>query len=232
MREKDRNDQPRCKNGVSPLLKEDLDALRDAVRRLETQSFAVRTAQRGRSNREGTRGALPQKYSDIVQNAARQAIEKSLDVAINSLGRSAPMATGNAFHKLMAGASGAVGGFAALAVELPVSTTIMLRTIAEIARKQGEDLTTVEGRLACIEVFALDGRRTGDEAGYYAIRAGLAQVFREAAAQVAERGAARGIWFSGGLIHDADRRPVRRDRLGQSNGAGGTGDWRGRRQHH
>ena len=108
--------------GISPLLKEDLDALRDAVRRLETQSFAVRTAQAiGAPIAKGLE-ALPQKYSDIVQNAARQAIEKSLEVAINSLGRSAPMTTGNAFHKLMAGASGAVGGFfglAALAVELP-----------------------------------------------------------------------------------------------------------------
>ncbi len=180
----------------SPLLKADLDALRDAVRRLESQGFAVRAAQLLGSPIAKGIEVLPQKYGEVVQTAARQAIEKSLDVAVNSLGKKAPLISGNGFHKLAAGASGAVGGFfglAALAVELPVSTTIMMRSIAEIGRSQGEDLATAESRLACIEVFALDTgtRRVGDEAGYYAIRAGLAQIVREAASQVAERGVAR-----------------------------------------
>jgi hypothetical protein len=180
----------------SPLSKADIDALRDAVRRLESQGFAVRAAQLLGSPIAKGIEVLPQKYGEVVQNAARQAIEKSLDVAVNSLGRKGPLVSGNGLHKLAAGASGAIGGFfglAALPVELPVSTTIMMRSIAEIARGQGEDLATAESRLACIEVFALDTgtRRVGDEAGYYAIRAGLAQIVREAASQVAERGVAR-----------------------------------------
>ena len=180
----------------SPLLKADLDALRDAVRRLESQGFAVRAAQLlGAPIAKGLE-VLPQKYGEVVHNAARQAIEKSLDVAVNSLGTKKALTSRNGFHKLAAGASGAIGGFfglAALTVELPVSTTIMMRSIADIARSQGEDLTNPESRLACIEVFALDTgtRRVGDEAGYYAIRAGLAQVVREAASQVAEKGVAR-----------------------------------------
>ena len=63
--------------------------------------------------------------------------------------------------------SGAIGGafgFAALAVELPISTTILLRSIAEIARAEGEDLSRPEARLACLEVFALGGQKP-DEAG-------------------------------------------------------------------
>jgi len=58
----------------------------------------------------------------------------------------------------LASASGAVGGalgLAALPVELPVSTAIMLRTIAEFARQEGEDLAGPRTRLACLEVFAL-----------------------------------------------------------------------------
>ncbi|WP_163360772.1 EcsC family protein, partial [Klebsiella aerogenes] len=64
-------------------------------------------------------------------------------------------------HKAMAAASGAIGGafgIATLAVELPVSTTLMLRAIAEIAREEGEDIDTPEGALACVQVFALGGR--------------------------------------------------------------------------
>ena len=40
-------------------------------------------------------------------------------------------------------------------VELPLTTTIMLRAIADIARHNGEDSRTLEARLACLQVFAL-----------------------------------------------------------------------------
>lgn len=73
---------------------------------------------------------------------------------------------------------------AALAVELPVSTTILLRSIAEIARSEGEDLANPEARLACVEVFALGGHEddeAGVESGYLAARAMLAQSVGESA---------------------------------------------------
>ena len=56
--------------------------------------------------------------------------------------------------------SGAVGGsfgLAALAIELPISTIIMLRSIGDVARSEGEDLTSSETALACLQVFALGG---------------------------------------------------------------------------
>jgi hypothetical protein len=61
----------------------------------------------------------------------------------------------------LSGAIGGAFGLTALAVELPLSTAIMLRSIADIARSEGEDLTMVESRLACLEVFALGGRSDG-----------------------------------------------------------------------
>ncbi len=89
-------------------------------------------------------------------------------------------------HKALAAVTGAVGGafgLATLAVELPVSTTIMLRSIAEIAREEGEDLETPEGALACVQVFALGGRpgQNLSESGYFAVRAALAKTMAEAA---------------------------------------------------
>jgi len=53
----------------------------------------------------------------------------------------------------------------------------MLRSIADIARSEGEDLHAAEAKLACIEVFALGGPSHDDnalESGYYAIRGTLA----------------------------------------------------------
>jgi EcsC protein family len=94
---------------------------------------------------------------------------------------------------VLATASGAAGGtfgLAALPVELPVSTVIMLRSIADIARSEGEDLSDPETALACVEVFALGGRAgstDASESGYFAVRSVLAKTVAEAARFVAER---------------------------------------------
>jgi len=55
----------------------------------------------------------------------------------------------------------AVGGFfglPGLIFELPISTTLMLRSIADIARSEGENLSSLDTHLACNHCFALGGR--------------------------------------------------------------------------
>jgi hypothetical protein len=100
----------------------------------------------------------------------------------------------NRAHKLAAAASGAVGGalgLAALPVELPISTTILLRSIAEIAREEGEDLSAPDAAFACVEVFALGGRADEEaafESGYFAVRAALAKSVSDSARFLANEG--------------------------------------------
>jgi EcsC protein family len=60
------------------------------------------------------------------------------------------------------GASGLIGA-PAIAADLPVTTCLMMRSIAEIARAHGEDLTSADTRQACIEVFAFGGPEIADE---------------------------------------------------------------------
>jgi EcsC protein family len=72
-----------------------------------------------------------------------------------------------------------------------VSTVIMLRSIAQIARSEGEDLSKPEAALSCVEVFALGGRAgsaDASESGYFAVRGMIAKTVTEAARFVAERG--------------------------------------------
>ena len=67
----------------------------------------------------------------------------------------------------------------------------MLRSIADIARSEGEDLSDPEAALSCVEVFALGGRVGSadvSESGYFAVRGMLAKTVTEAARFVAERG--------------------------------------------
>jgi hypothetical protein len=76
-------------------------------------------------------------------------------------------------------------------VELPLSTVIMLRSIAEIARGEGEDLSDPEAALACVQVFALGGRpgsADASDSGYFAVRGVLAKSVTQAARFIAERG--------------------------------------------
>ncbi|HEX3553070.1 MAG TPA: EcsC family protein [Thermoanaerobaculia bacterium] len=145
---------------------------------------------------------LPSGLQGRVHTVAQSSIEKALDVAIRSLSRSKPPGSKahDRRHKVFTAASGAVGGafgLAGLAVELPVSTTAMLRSIADIARSQGEDLRSPEARLSCLQVFALGGPSranpadTAGETGYYAIRLALSATIKELAQVLAERGAVR-----------------------------------------
>jgi hypothetical protein len=142
----------------------DREALAAAVQRLESPSLVGRLA------------VLAGKPVGLVQSAL-------------------PATASTAVAKLAKNASGAVGGafgLAALAVELPVSTTIMLRAIAAIAQEEGEDLGDPRTGLACLEVFALGGPpddETGTEADYFVVRAMLARGLVEIADFAIDKGA-------------------------------------------
>lgn len=176
----------------------DRQSLEYACGILSSPSLAIRLANYVGMPLERLLNRLPEPWTKAVHRAASTAIERALEVAVNSLGPANGRAPTDFFHKLVCGVSGGVGGFfgvAALPVELPISTGIMLRSIAEIARSQGEDIGLAEARMACLEVFAFGGLSSRDdaaEAGYYAVRAALATAIREAAEYIAERGLAGG----------------------------------------
>jgi hypothetical protein len=167
-------------------------ALIDAVRRLENFGLPMRLSNMLGQKLSMAKKLAPEKLAAAIDAAALAALRVALRAAIASLAGK-PARDRNRAHKIMAAASGAAGGafgLAALPVELPVTTTLMLRSIADIARSEGEDLAEPESALACLEVFALDGRQTGagiSESGYFAIRGLLARSVSEAARYVAGR---------------------------------------------
>lgn len=136
---------------------------------------------------------LPKNWSDVVSKASKAALTKALQVAVATLGSRKRARSSEGFHKVLVGASGGIGGafgLAALPLELPFSTTVMLRSIADIARSEGHSISTVQTRLSCLEVFALGGKGTADDAAessYWAVRAALARAISEAATYMAQR---------------------------------------------
>src|SRR5713101_5684049 len=170
----------------------DLAALERAVQSLEHPGLAARLAGLVGRPIELLGRALPESASQAIAAATAKGLQAALKVALLTIRRS-PAPGSQLLHKYLAMASGAAGGtfgLAALPLELPVSTIIMLRSIAEIARSEGENLSDPEAALSCVQVFALGGRTgTGElEGGYFAVRGMLAKSVTEAARYIAERG--------------------------------------------
>ena len=174
----------------------DREALAAAVRQLESPSLAGRLAAIAGKPVALVQRALPATASAAIARLTKHALERALDVALFSL-RNRQIVGGRKLHSGLAVTSGALGGafgLAALAVELPISTTIMLRAIAAIAHQEGEDLADPRTGLACLEVFALGAPAAdeiGAEADYFAVRAILARGLVEIADLAIDKAAVR-----------------------------------------
>ena len=172
---------------------EDLAALRIAVRSLEHPGLAARLTNMVGKPIELIGDMLPVPAKHAIATATSKGLEAALKVALRTMQRT-PHAGSQLLHKALATASGAAGGafgLATLPIELPVSTIIMLRSIAEIARSEGENLSNPKSALSCVQVFALGGRAgsaDASESGYFAVRGMLAKSVTEAARFLAERG--------------------------------------------
>ena len=179
---------------VSTLDATALDELRAAHALLETPGLAAQLANLvGAPLEYVMEKRLPAPATKLVNALVRKALAQSLRAAVATLGGAAAPPRPHV-HALAAAASGAAGGafgLAGLAVELPVTTTLILRSIAEIARAEGERLDDPEATLACFQVLTMGGRASRDdgaESGYFAARAVLAQQVASAAEYVAVHG--------------------------------------------
>lgn len=180
----------------TPLTPRELEDLRYARSLLENPGFAARIGNVLGAPIEKGFKMLPPGWNAALQKVVRSSLEKALDAALKTIG-GPPKRASEFMHKMLVGASGGLGGafgFATLAVELPISTTIMLRSIADIARSEGHDLRDMTVRLNCLEVFALGGNTDKDDAtksSYWAVRTALGKTIEEAALHLAGKGASQ-----------------------------------------
>ena len=161
-----------------------LAQLRAAYEVLEHPSFAARLSSVIGMPIEASLRLLPSSWERIMRRAAESAIRQAFDMVVSTM----PLrgSHGEVSNRLHAGAcigAGAVGGFfglPGLVLELPVTTAVILRSIAGIAQGHGESLDDADTRAACIEVFAFGGPSSEDDAaetGYYGMRIAMAAHF-------------------------------------------------------
>lgn len=187
-------DHFRRKEGRVNLSYEDQEALRYAKGLLENPGLAAKITGLIGMPIEMALQRLPEKWAQVVNTATKKSLETALQAALLTIDDKSQSNSWEFLHKLAVAATGAGGGalgLLGLPLELPVSTTIMLRSIADIARSEGERLRTPDAKLACLEVFALGGPSKSDDASesaYFLMRGALAKSVSDAARHIAQRG--------------------------------------------
>ncbi len=182
------------------LSQQDLVTLQQACERLENPSLAIRMSSAlgmpvEAVTREISKRA-PESVVDAVSQSTRKAMEFVLKSSMKSIGSGEPVPARPGLHTAAATTSGAFAGFfgvQALLVELPLTTGIMFRSIADIARAEGEPPQDPETMLQCMQVFAMgSGESDADDAAetsYYGVRLALSKAVTDALQYVARHGA-------------------------------------------
>lgn len=180
----------------------DQDALRRAKQVLESPSLTMKLTGMLGAPVEKMIARLPDFATGKINDATQLALRKCLNIALRTLGKpqtpdAEPDKPSNLLHKLAVATTGAAGGafgFLALPVELPVTTTLIFRSVCDIARSEGEDLGSVDTQLQCLAVLGMGGNPDKDEEdadlGYFVLRGALAQAISKASSDITTKGIA------------------------------------------
>ncbi len=185
------------------ILTDDRVFIEQAVAYLERPSFLMRVANLLGKPIESVTRVLPASVRDAAGDAADFALRQALEAALLTLQKphgnqiSGPIEMERLErdrwerlkHNMAAGLTGALAGsfgVSALAIELPITTTIMMRDIAGVALSCGENPTDESVKLQCLAVFSIGGmeqegqRKSAMDSSYYASRLALTNFLREA----------------------------------------------------
>ena len=163
---------------------------------LEKDSAAVKLAAVFGDLAEKIVRRLPRPWRRHIEDACLIGLDKSWEFSATTVSGPDLPSEPDERHRQYAILSGALGGvgIVTLFAELPVTTVIIMRAVADIAKSEGEDFREFDTRIACLQVFALGGGSdddTGAEAtAYYASRTLLAQPLDKSSRYIAKKGAA------------------------------------------
>jgi len=185
--------------GNMKLTKPDTAALNEAYQRLENPSLAIQLSSAAGMPVETVLKTLARRVPESVMDAVRQSSQKSLHYVMSNTTRTLKdqvlVSASPRLHQAAVMATGAVGGLFgvhALVIELPITTSIMFRSIVDIARAEGEMPRDSDTLLNAMQVFAMgSGMSDKDDAAetsYYGVRLALSAAVSNAMEQLAIHG--------------------------------------------
>jgi hypothetical protein len=177
------------------LSSEDLKVLENAKFTMNNLGWAIRNVNKIGNTVEQGINYIPEKVLVKLQKSTKSILlgvikANLLTIKKNKKFKKPSKRTYNAIIT----SSGAVSGFfgsttgigtAIFTSELALTTKFLMRTIMDIARSEGEDIYSLEGQMACLEVFALGGESDKDdgvESSYYTTRFALSSALKNVSA--------------------------------------------------
>lgn len=173
-------------NACSGFAPDELAELREIVSQYRySKGFIVNLSNIVGKKAEGWIQKVPDDWQSKLDGLIETALYTSYDLALQtqaddesqSLANSAlAWAQGERWHSVAGAVSGALGGLGGISttlVEIPVTTTLALRSIQQVAASYGEDTSKQEIRAQCIAVLSLGGPIEEDdetEAALFATR--------------------------------------------------------------
>jgi hypothetical protein len=170
-------------NSITP---EDIEVLKQAKASMQNLGWAIRSVNKiGNTVELGIRH-VPENVLLKVQSITQSVLLKIIKTNLLTIQKNKTFKkpSKNVYKSIVTG-TGALSGFfgsttgfgtAIFASEVTLTTKFLMRTIMDIARSEGEDIYTLEGQMACLQVFALGGDTLGDDGvdtSYYTTRMAL-----------------------------------------------------------
>lgn len=183
--------------------------IQEAKKFLENPSLLISLANAAGQPLEKLQEKLPGALQKPVARASEKAIYKALEWALSTSKKTVEKQAENFLQQsqkntlniytntVLSAASGAVGGFFGplmLLLELPVSTTLIMRTIAQNAQNFGFDPNQSDIKAECLFVFTLGSPRSAHDdqmnSSYLSSRIAFSQIMREIGTSLAEKAGA------------------------------------------
>ncbi|NRD18666.1 EcsC family protein [Winogradskyella eckloniae] len=165
---------------ISP---EDKILLSNAKSSMHNLSWAIRNINKVGNTVETGVKFVPKKVLLKVQKITESVLLKIIQANLLTIQKNKKFSKpSKKTYKGIVTSTGAISGFfgastgfgtAIFASEVTLTTKFLMRTIMDIARSEGEDIYTLEGQMACLQVFALGGESNNDDdldASYYTTR--------------------------------------------------------------
>ena len=187
------------------ITKEELEFIKEAHKCLENQSFIMKATDLIGKPLAYIQKNLPDKAKEGLESIVKKSLTSSLKVALKSVSESSDKSFSESvkgsqksrlIHTAATAVSGALGGFfgePGLLVELPITTSLMMRNIVDVGTEFGFDKNDPSFALECLYVFTLGSDKSKDDdhhdSAYFTSRSALQAVINQGAEFIAANSA-------------------------------------------